>query len=250
MTTSSAEAALGAITFSPGEEEWIEFGPADARRRVGFHDYAAIYAVPGLYEAAFYEGLGMCSAAEVVGLFASALADTGQGPANQRVLDLGAGNGMGADMLRELGVELLVGLDVEPTARDAAVRDRPGGYDDYLVGDLGAFGQAELAALRDRRLTALVALAAIGEGHVPPATLQTGLDLLGPGGVFAFAVTPALLPTSEDPAGRATGYPDWLAALFADRAEELARRTYVHRRQTDGTPHDAVALVGRLRQAT
>ena len=238
---------LGAIRFSPGAEEWIEFGPPGARRRVGFHDYAAIYAVPGLYERAFYDELGMCSAAEVVGLFAGALAHGGLDPAEQRVLDLGAGNGLGADELRAMGVELVVGLDLEPAAREAASRDRPGGYDDYLVGDLGAFGEAELAALRDRRLTALLALAAIGEGHVLPAVLQTGLDLLCPGGLFAFAVTPALLPGSDDPAGRATGYPDWLAELFAHRAEELGRHTYVHRRQTDGTPHDAVALVGRLR---
>lgn len=52
---------LDPIVFSPGGEEWIEFGPADGRRRVAFHDYAAIYAVPGLYEAVFPEALGMCS---------------------------------------------------------------------------------------------------------------------------------------------------------------------------------------------
>jgi hypothetical protein len=41
------------IGFSHGAEGWIEFGPVDARQRVAFHDYAALYAVPGLYERVF-----------------------------------------------------------------------------------------------------------------------------------------------------------------------------------------------------
>jgi len=56
---------------------------------------------------------------------------------------------------------------------------------------------------------------------------------------------PALLPGSEDEVGRATGYPDYLAELLA-LSEELAREAYVHRRQADGSPHEAVALVGRV----
>jgi len=35
---------LGVLEFSPAGEEWIEYGPPEARRRIGFHDYAAIYA--------------------------------------------------------------------------------------------------------------------------------------------------------------------------------------------------------------
>jgi SAM-dependent methyltransferase len=245
--STAAPTDLGSIAFSPGEEAWIEFGPPDDRRRVAFHDYAAIYSVPGLYERVFYDELGMCSAAEVVGLYGEALTGEGLGPGEQRVLDLGAGNGIGGEELRALGVAHVVGLDLEPAARDAAGRDRPGVYDDFLVGDLGAWSADELADLERRRFTALLAVAAVGAGHVPPATLRRALDLLEPGGLFGFAVTPALLPGSDDAAGRATGYPDFLTGLLADEADELGRRTYVHRRQTDGTPHDAVALVGRLR---
>jgi SAM-dependent methyltransferase len=238
---------VGDIAFSPGGERWIEFGPPGDRRRVAFHDYAAIYAVPGLYERVFYDELGMCSATEVVGLYAEALDRLGLDPASQRVLDLGAGNGVGGERLRALGVGHVVALDLEPVAREAAARDRPDVYDDFLIGDLGAWSDRELADLRDRDLTALLAVAAVGEGHVPPATLQTGLDALGSHGLFGFAVTPALLPGSDDPAGRATGYPDFLAGLLEHDADELGRREYVHRRQTDGTPHHAVAIVGRLR---
>lgn len=186
----------------------------------------------------------MRSAEVVVALYGRTLREQGLDPVEQRVLDFGAGNGIGGDELRALGVGYVAGLDREPEARAAAARDRPGAYDDYLVGDLGG-EQKLLSELGAARLTALLALSAIGIGHVPAATLERGLSLLAPRGFYAFAVTPALLPGSADPEGRATGYPDLLADLLG-RSEELARDTYVHRRQTDGSDHEAVALVGRL----
>jgi len=212
---------------------------------VDFHDYAAIYAVPGLYERVFYEELGMCSAEVVVGLYGGALRDEGLDPAEQRVLDFGAGNGIGGQGLRELGVGHLAGLDVETEACTAAARDRPGVYDDYFVGDLDDESSQLPNELDALRLTALVALSAIGIGHVPPRTLERGLSALGPGGIFAFAVKPSLMPGSKDPEALTTGYPDFLGALLG-RASELARMSYVHRRRADGSDDEAVALVGRL----
>jgi len=246
VPSTSATTLLTPIVFSVGAEDWIEFGPAEARRRVGFHDYAAIYAVPGLYEAVFQDALEMRSHIEVVRLYGETLSSLGRPAGDERVFDLGAGNGAGGQELRALGVGGVVGLDLEPAARAAAQRDRPGVYDDFLVGDLGGFLAEELAALRARAFTTVLALAAIGVGHIPPAVLDRALGLLEPGGLFGFAVTPALLPGSEDAAGLASGYPAFFAELFGDRAEELARHAYVHRLQTDGTPHHAVALVGRL----
>lgn len=235
---------LGPITFSPEGETWFEYQDGDERRRTGFHDYAAIYAVPGLYERVFYRELGMCSAATVVGEFARVLANEARDPAKERVLDVGAGNGIGGERLRQLGVGHLVGLDLEPMAGEAARRDRPGLYDDYVVGDLLSLPAETFEWLRAQRFTAVLALAAIGVGHIPPAALERALSLLDPAGLFAFAVTPALLPGSDDHAGSATGYPELLARLLGD-SRELTREPFVHRRQADGTPHDAVALVGR-----
>lgn len=237
---------LGLIALDPAEE-WVELGPPEARRRVGFHDYAALYAVPGLYERVFYEELGMRSTLEVSRMFAAVLNDAGLDPAEQRVLDLGAGNGAGAEELRRLGVGHVVGLDLEPAARDAALRDRPGLYDDYLVGDLTAWSEEQLADASTRGLTALVAHAAIGVGHVPPLALERAIGLLEPGAHFAFAVAPALLPDSADAAAEAAGYHDLLTDLLERRGEELARHAHVHRRRADGSDDDAVAIAGRLR---
>ena len=208
---------------------------------MGFHDYAAIYSEPGLYERVFIEELGMRSTFEVVRLFGQALERLGADPAEQRVLDVGAGNGIGGQELRALGVGSVVAVDLEPAARTAAERDRPGVYDDYLVLDLGT----DAGRLAGRGLTAVVALSAIGFGHVPPETLRRTLALLGPGGIYAFAVMPKLLPGSRDEAALATGYPAYLAELLAG-SRELSRTEYVHRRQGDGTAHEAVALVGQL----
>ena len=174
---------LGTLAFSPNAEEWIEFGPAAARRRIGFHDYASIYAVPGLYERVFYETLGMRSSAEVVRLYGEVLAAYGLDPGVQRVLDFGAGNGLGGEALRALGVGEVLGVDLEPMARTAAQRDRPGVYDDYLVGDLGSWSTQERGALARREPTAVLALSAVGIGHVPP-------------GVLAVSYTHLTLPTT------------------------------------------------------
>ena len=232
----SVAADLGEIAFSPGVEEWIEYGPPDARRRIGFHDYAALYGVPGLYERVFYDELGMCSAEHVVGLYAEALGTLGRDGAGERVFDLGAGSGIGGALLREeASVGTVVGLDLEPTAAEAAERDHPGVYADFLVADLAAEHETfETLAVHD--FTALVAVSAIGAGHIPLELLaQTIHRLLRPGGLFAFAVADELLPEFFD---------DFFARVDAER---LGERSYVHRRQTDGTPHRASAVVARLR---
>jgi hypothetical protein len=113
-----------------------------------------------------------------------------------------------------------------------------------VVADLSALDADGWDALRAHAFTAVLALSAVGVGHLPATALERTLDLLDDEGLFAFAVTPALLPGSDDPEGRATGYPDTLARLLSGGGE-LSRTAYVHRRQVDGTPHDAVALVGR-----
>lgn len=199
------------------------------------HDYAALYAEPGLYERVFYDELGMRSTVEVSRLFAATLAELHHDPAEQR--------------LRELGVGHVVGLDLEPAAREAAERDRPGLYDDYLVGDLTAWSEERLADTRGYDLTALVAHAAIGVGHVPPLALERALGLIAPGGLFAFAVAPPLLPGAIDAPTEAAGYHELLADLLERRGEELARHAYVHRLRGDGSEDLAVALVGRLQSA-
>ena len=234
------------MELSP-DETWIEFGPPDARRRIGFHDYDAMYTVPGLYERVFYEELGMDTVTEVVGLYGRTLRAQGLDPAVERVLDLGAGNGISGAALRDTGVGYLVGLDREPAAERAAERDRPGVYDDYLVADLLTWSDSEQQPARAHRLTSIVAVAALGIGHIPPEVLQRAMALAQPGALVSFAVLVELMPGSTDERGIASGYPDFLSGWYPEHCEELERREYVHRRRRDGSAEDAVAFAARLR---
>lgn len=217
----------------------------DARRRIPFYDYASIYTVPGLYERVFSSELRMRSYAHVVRLYAEALERFGRLPADERALDLGAGNGLGGEELRKIGLRSIVGVDIEPQARVAAARDRPGVYDGYLVGDLATVGDIEMAGLRAIKFTAVVAFSVVGPGHAQPSVFDRAFSLLSTYGLFVLTVKPFLLPESRDLAGQRTGYPDFLGELLTHRAEELARDHYVHRLRPDGSDDFAVALVGR-----
>ena len=237
---------LGVVELDPGET-WVEFGPPGARRRIGFHDYDAMYSVPGLYERVFYEELGMDTVTEVVGLYGRGLRGEGRRPEDERVLDLGAGNGISGAALRDRGIGYVVGLDRERAARSAASRDRPGVYDDYVVADLSTWSDEEAERVRGHGLTSLVAVAALGIGHIPPAVLQEAMSVVRPGAIVSFAVLVELMPGSTDERGIASGYPEWLASWFAEHCQELERHEYVHRRRRDGSGEDAVAFVARIR---
>ncbi|HEV2787182.1 MAG TPA: class I SAM-dependent methyltransferase, partial [Solirubrobacteraceae bacterium] len=114
------------------DEEWCEVETADGqRRRIRFHDYAEIYNMPGLYERLFAERLDCTSPRVVTDLLGDAMRDAGARPERLSALDFGAGNGMVGELLAELSIGEIVGVDLLPEARDAAHRDRPGLYEAY-----------------------------------------------------------------------------------------------------------------------
>lgn len=224
-----ATGVLGTITFEG--EEWIEYGPPERRRRIGFHDYASLYDEPGLYDRVFVELLGMHTAEQVVGLYDDALRRLERDPAAERVIDLGAGSGAGGAELRRLGVGIVIGVDREPAAARATHRDRPGVYDDYVVAEVPEV----LTVLRPRSpFTALVAVASVGTDALRAEQLVWVIEaLLAPRAIVAFAVSEALFPTLVDEVSDQAGL------------EVLTTVDYVHRRQTDGTDHRATAFVGQ-----
>lgn len=215
-------------------ESWITFGPPNRRRRIAFHDYAALYAEPGLYDAVFHDRLQMRTTERVVGLYGEVLGELGRPPSGERVLDLGAGNGSGGEALRRVGVQSLVAVDIEPAAQNAAERDRPGTYDDYVVVPAGAPASTTVAALGDRRFTALLALSSVGEGHLDAETLaDLARELLAEDALIAFAVE--------------AGIADVFRKAFADHIAVALHTAvpYVHRLRPDGTEHRATGFVWR-----
>src|SRR3954454_23047540 len=87
------------------DEEWCEVEVDGETRRLRFHDYSDIYSIPGLYERLIYEELGCQSPTVIARLLAGEVKKRGIDPAELRVLDLGAGNGIVAEELSKVGVE-------------------------------------------------------------------------------------------------------------------------------------------------
>ncbi|MDX6679183.1 MAG: hypothetical protein QOE31_3235 [Solirubrobacteraceae bacterium] len=220
------------------DEEWCEIEMHGARRRIRLHDYAAIYDVPGLYEQLFAERLRCASPQVVCELLGEQLAAAGARQATMGVLDFGAGNGMIGEQLDKTGFGTIVGVDLLPEARAAALRDRPGIYDDYHVVDLTAPDPAERAILERGDFDCLVCVAALGFGDVPMLAFAEAFNLVDSPGWLAFNVRDKILEQERD------GFGGLIERMCSEGViEERARRQYTHRLSIAGEPLDYVAIV-------
>lgn len=223
----------------PQDEEWCEVLLDDRWQRFRFHDYDAIYSVPGLYERIFYRALKCNSPRRVVGMLDGVLTDNGVSPSKLRVLDVGAGNGMVGSCLREMGVSRAVGVDIIPEAAAAAERDRPGVYDAYHIVDL-----TELAAMTDcglacERFNLIITVAALGFGDIPPLAFARALSLAEPGAWVAFNIKQTFLDRQDD-----SGFARLIRRLIDDGTlRQHAMRRYLHRMSASGERLFYVAMV-------
>ena len=221
------------------DEEWCEIRLDGERQRIRLHDYAAIYDVPGLYEQLFAELLD-CSSPEIVcDLLAAELDKAGVDPATLTGLDFGAGNGMVGEQLAELGIESLVGLDLLPEARDAAERDRPGLYDDYLAVDITDLDRGERRNLESQEFGAMTCVAALGFGDIPPAAFAEAFNLVESPGWIAFNIRERFLEDSDP-----CGFGAFIGRMFEEGViEERRRVSYTHRVSVAGKPLPYYAIV-------
>ena len=129
-----ADVFAGVRVLGPPETdgEYIALSEHDI---VHLHEYERVYAVPGLYEHVVQELL-QCRSPQVAaeGLMRAA-ASLGLEPGSMTVLDVGAGTGLVGELVRRSGVANVVGVDSLSAARTACLRDRPGVYAEYVVGD-------------------------------------------------------------------------------------------------------------------
>jgi hypothetical protein len=225
------------------DEEWCEIEVDGERRRIRLHDYAAIYDVPGLYEHLFTEMLECCSPAVVCDLLGSELRDAGVDPGSLTVLDFGAGNGMVGRQVADLGVESIVGIDLLEEARNAALRDQPGVYDDYVALDLSDMSAGERANLEAHDFDAMTCVAALGFGDIPPVAFAEAFNLVSSPGWIAFNLRERFLEDA-DPAG----FGAFIGRMFDEGVlEERARKSYTHRVSIAGEPLTYLAIVANKR---
>jgi hypothetical protein len=216
--------------------------PDGTIEEVALHDYARMYALPGVYEQIVQEDLGCRSPAHVAGLLAGALAALHRRPEETRVIDVAAGNGVSGEALRAAGLHVVLGTDIVPEAREAALRDRPGVYAEYLTLDLTALSDAQKGRLRALGANALTCVAPVGArpGLVPPQAIAAACALLTGG---------PLVVTLHDPRH---GDPDplderFFASQVGAEATRLEHGRYLHRFRVTGAPYELEASVWKLR---
>jgi hypothetical protein len=219
---------------------------ADGRtEELRLHDYERIYELPGVYEQIVQERLGCRSPDEIASMLGDTVDALGWDRAQTRVLDVAAGNGVSGQALAAQGLRPVIGTDIVPSARDGALRDRPGVYDTYLTLDLLALTADQEEAIRSRHPNVLACVAPVGEHtqQLPPAALAAAAGLLAPDALVAYMHDPTF------------GTPDQVTPAFwvdrlgpGTRAEVLERRRYLHRYTVNGAPFEMDGVVWRLRR--
>jgi SAM-dependent methyltransferase len=231
------------IETDPGRtqsEEVLTVTYDDGRTdRMRLHEYDRVYAIPGLYEEVVQNQLACESPVRIASAVLAAAAEEGSHAADLRVFDLGAGNGVVAEELARHGVRTLVGLDNAPTARDAAERDRPGVYAEYLVGDLSDHPRVP-AVIGDHALNCLVAVGALGMGHITAESFDGAWGHFPDGSWLGVTIPEQLVdPGTSD-------FGDYLEAeTTSGRLTVRSRERYRHRLLMDGSEVFYVAIVGR-----
>lgn len=221
------------------DAEWCILETPEERRRVRFHDYNEIYNVPGFYEHLFYDKLECASPRVVRNLVGEVLTDRNLEADQLTVLDVGAGNGMVAEELVDLGVGSVVGVDIIPEAAAAAERDRPGIYDDYRVVDLTDVPAEDNQFFESAGFNGMTTVAALGFADIPPNAFAQAYNYVRPEGLVAFTIKETFVGDQDQ-----SGFSRLIKQMLDNGLiEELAEERYRHRLAVSGEPLYYLAYV-------
>ncbi|HWR48366.1 MAG TPA: methyltransferase domain-containing protein [Pseudonocardiaceae bacterium] len=221
------------------DEEWCEILVGGERRRIRFHDYHEIYEIPGFYERLFYDRLKCESPRVIRRLLAQVLAELGTEPGELRVLDVGAGNGIVGEELRELGAGAVYGIDIIKEAAAAAHRDRPGVYERYLVADLTNLTRDERDTLTGANLNTMTTVAALGFDDMTPHAFAVAYNLISTPGLVAFTIKEDFVAKRD-----LSGFSSLIRRMFDEEViRPLVEERYRHRLSVQGEPLYYIALV-------
>ena len=208
-------------------------GPDGGQVETGLHDYAALYAVQGLYEAVYLVRLEGGSPQ----LLADALAEAV--PAGERaglrVLDVGAGTGAVGERLHAAGFRSIAATDLEPASEVAVRRDRAEAYTDVRTLDLLDLDAGDEAWLDALAPSVVTVAGAVGFGHLPVGALHVLTQRLPAGGLLALTVARDV--------ERAPELAEHAALLLGPAYTLRTRREGLHRRTATGGRLEVAALV-------
>jgi len=221
------------------DQEWCEIEIDGERRRIRFHDYASIYKVPGLYERLFADQLDCDSPRVVTDLLGAELKAARIKSSRLTALDFGAGNGMVGELLAELGIGDIIGVDLLPEARDAAQRDRPGLYENYYALDFTDLDPGERRDLMRHDFDLMTCVAALGFGDIPPLAFAEAFNLVGSPGWIAFNIRDRFFEETDP-----SGFGGFMARMFREGIlKERTRKHYTHRVSVADEPLEYYAVI-------
>ncbi|MEL6316754.1 MAG: methyltransferase domain-containing protein, partial [Pseudomonadota bacterium] len=210
--------------------------------RFNIHDYDSLYQHAWLYDIVLYKYLKCGTPSEIVSAMTEVWSSHDIDPSSIRMLEIGAGSGpFGQELKETVKVGHLVGLDISPHARTAALRDRPTIYDDYLVADLTALEAPDRDRLATAQLNCVGVASATGWGnHIPVAGFQSAFEMLPSGGWFIFHVKP------NDPDPECIELCNWVETKAANgEMDQKYRRSHFHRNRSDGETIYYDVVIGR-----
>lgn len=213
----------------------------EGKKKIRLHDYDAIYNEQGLYEQLFYDRLKCQSPTKVTEILKHSLSQSECNLSELRVLDLGAGNGMMGEALKNHGVSRLIGVDIIDEAQHAAERDRPGIYDAYYVAnfcDLNEDIRDEIASWMPDCLTTV---AALGFGDIPPKAFFTAFNLIQSEGWITFNIKETFLDHTDT-----SGFSRMIRELIFSKYLDIHHlERYRHRMSMAGKPLYYFDIAGR-----
>lgn len=200
--------------------------------KIKFHDYSQIYSYPGLYEQLFYDRLKCNSPMVVTEALKKTIDQNKEHFSEQKVLDLGAGNGLMGEALKKTGVARLIGIDILNEAKEATERDRPGVYDEYYVKDFTKLKKQEIEEIQAWGLNSMISVAALGFGDIPPKAFIQALNLISEEGWIAFNIKETFLNETDT-----SGFSKTIRHLiFSEYLFINHLKRYRHRISIDGQP--------------
>jgi hypothetical protein len=137
-------------------------------------------------------------------------------------------------------VQKLVGLDILPEARAAALRERPDVYDDYYVMDLAEPGDQARDTLAQWNFNTLVTVAALGFGDIGTRAFANAYNLMSDGAWVAFNIKDRFLSDTDE-----SGFNETIEQLIENGFELLESHRYCHRFSLAGAPLHYHVMVGR-----
>lgn len=223
------------------DEAFFYLQESGGQRKIRFHDYSEIYQVQGLYEQVFYDRLKCTSPVKVATILESAVRQSQDNFTELRVLDLGAGNGMMGDALKEHGISRLIGVDIIPEAYEATVRDRPGLYDAYYVEDFTTLDEEKREDIASWQCDCMVTVAALGFGDIPTNAFIEAFNIITAEGWVAFNIKETFFDKSDK-----TGFSSMIRELiFSEYLHIYHIERYKHRLSIEGEPLYYFAIAGR-----